>query len=149
MVLPLKSGRKPMGSERHYSWMWLHAMELADETERLHRRFVRYLGPGADAVSWEPPVDIHETPDGFVLHFALPGVTAEDIEIRLEDSALTVSALRRLAGPARDSVIRRLEIPHGRFMRHIALSGAPLRVADSRYVNGCLEVRLVKAPGVG
>jgi HSP20 family protein len=137
-----------MGSERHYGWMWLHAMEIANEAEHLHRRIVRYLGPGADAVSWEPPVDVHESADGFVLHFALPGVTADDIELRLEGGALTVSALRRLLGPARDSVIRRLEIPHGRFMRQLVLSGAPLRLAESRYVNGCLEVRLVKAPGV-
>ena len=48
----------------------------------------------------------------------------------------------------RDAVIRRLEIPHGRFVREIALSGPPLRVADTRYLNGCLEVRLVWAEGV-
>jgi hypothetical protein len=31
----------------------------------------------------------------------------------------------------RDTLIQRLEIPHGRFLRQIALSGAALRVADS------------------
>jgi HSP20 family molecular chaperone IbpA len=129
--------------------MWLQALELADQAERLQRRFVRYLGPGADAVSWEPPVDLYETPEGFVLLFALPGVAAEDIEIRLERTALTVSAKRRLGVTGRDAVIRRLEIPHGRFVREIALSGPPLQVAESRYLNGCLEVRLVRAEGVG
>jgi HSP20 family molecular chaperone IbpA len=127
--------------------MWLHAVELADEAERLHRRFLRYLGPGTDAVSWEPPVDIHETVDGFILLFALPGVVPEDIEIRLERTALTVSAQRRVAVRERDTLIQRLEIPHGRFLRQIALSGAALRVADSRCINGCLEVRLVRAEG--
>jgi HSP20 family molecular chaperone IbpA len=127
--------------------MWLHAVELADEAERLHRRFLRYLGPGTDAVSWEPPVDIHETVDGFILLFALPGVVPEDIEIRLERTALTVSAQRRVAVRERDTMIQRLEIPHGRFLRQIALSGAALRVADSRCINGCLEVRLVRAEG--
>ena len=29
--------------------MWLRALELADEAERLQRQFVRYVGPGADA----------------------------------------------------------------------------------------------------
>jgi HSP20 family protein len=137
-----------MSTERHYGWMWLHAMEVADEAERLHRRFLRYLGPGADAVSWEPPVDVHETADGFALVFALPGVAPEDIEVRLEPSALTVSALRRVNCTGPDAVIRRLEIPHGRFVRQIALSGAELRVKESRYVNGCLEVRLVRTQGV-
>src|SRR5215469_8592138 len=137
-----------MSTERHYGWLWLHALELADEAERLQRRFVRYLGPGTDAVSWEPPVDIHETPDGFILLFALPGVAPEDIEVRLELAALTVSARRRVGVAEPDAVIRRLEIPHGRFVRQIALSGSALQVADSRYHNGCLEVRLVRAEGV-
>jgi HSP20 family molecular chaperone IbpA len=136
-----------MSTERHYGLMWLHAVELADQTERLQKRFLRYLGPGADAVTWEPPVDIYETPEGFVLHFALPGVAPEDIEIRLEASALTVSAQRRPGVADRDATIRRLELPHGRFVRQIALSGPAMKVADSRYLNGCLEVRLAWAQG--
>jgi len=134
-----------MNTERRYGWMWLRALELADEAERLHRRFLRYIGPGTDAVRWEPPVDIHETADGLILLFALPGVAPEDIEVRLEPTALTVSALRRVRLAERGALIRRLEIPHGRFVREIALSGPALRIADSLYVNGCLEVRLVRA----
>jgi HSP20 family protein len=136
-----------MSTERQYGWMWLQAVELADEAERLQRRFLRYLGPGVDAVNWEPPVDIHETDDGLVLLFALPGVAPEDIEVRLERTALTVSAVRRLPAP-RDALLRRLEIPHGRFVRQVALNGE-LRVAQSHYVNGCLEVRLVRAESCG
>jgi HSP20 family molecular chaperone IbpA len=136
-----------MSTERHYGLMWMHAIELADQTERLQKRFLRYLGPGADAVTWEPPVDIYETPEGFVLHFALPGVAAEDIEVRLDPGTLTVSAHRRPWVADRDATIRRLELPHGRFVRQISLSGPPLRVADSRYLNGCLEVRLAWSQG--
>ena len=134
-----------MNPERRYGWMWLRALELADEAERLHRRFLDYIGPGTDAVRWEPPADIHEAEDGLILFFALPGVAPEDIEVGLERTTLTVSALRRLKLPESGAVIRRLEIPHGRFVREIALSGAALRIADSRYINGCLEVRLVRA----
>jgi HSP20 family protein len=133
-----------MNTERRYGWMWLRALELADEAERLQRRFLGYIGPGTDAVHWEPPVDIHETADGFILLFALPGVAAGDIEVRLERTALTVSALRRVRLAEPGALIRRLEIPHGRFVREIALSGPALRIADSRYVDGCLEVRLVR-----
>jgi HSP20 family molecular chaperone IbpA len=136
-----------MSTERHYGWLWLHALELADEAERLQRRFPRYLGPGTDAVSWEPPVDIHETAEGFILIFALPGVAPEDIEVRLEPAALIVSAKRRLAVVDPDAMIRRLEIPHGRFVRQIALSGPAVEIADSRYLNGCLEVHLAWAEG--
>lgn len=134
-----------MNTERRYGWMWVRALELADEAERLHRRFLDYIGPGTDAVRWEPPVDIHETDDGLIVLFALPGVAPEDIEVRLERTALILSALRRVKLPDAGGVIRRLEIPHGRFVREIALSGSSLRIADSRYINGCLEVRLVRA----
>jgi HSP20 family protein len=136
-----------MNTERRYGWMWLRALELADEAEHLQRRFLRYIGPGTDAVQWEPPVDIHETTDGLILLFALPGVAPEDIEIRLERIALTVTALRRVKPAERSALIRRLEIPHGRFVREIALSGPALRIAESHFLNGCLEVRLVRAEG--
>ncbi|HEV2229147.1 MAG TPA: Hsp20/alpha crystallin family protein [Steroidobacteraceae bacterium] len=127
-------------------WMWLQALAVAEEAERLQRGFVRYLGPGEQAVSWEPPVDIYEHQAGVVLLIALPGVAAEDIEIRLEDAALIVSATRLVSCPPDRSLIRRLEIPHGRFVRRIALSG-PTRIAESRYRDGCLEIRLVPAAG--
>jgi HSP20 family protein len=134
-----------MSTERHYGWMWIQACEVLDHAERLQRQFLRYTGPGVDAAVWEPPVDIHETSDGLSLLFALPGVDSEDIEITLEPNALTVSAMRPLTLTNRDSVIRRLEIPHGRFVRRIALKGARMQVGETRYVNGCLEVRLIWA----
>jgi hypothetical protein len=52
----------------------------------------------------------------------------------------------KLAEPG--AIIRRLEIPHGRFVREIALSGPALKIAESQYHNGCLEVRLVPAEGL-
>jgi HSP20 family molecular chaperone IbpA len=134
-----------MNTERHYGWMWIQACEVLDHAERLQRQFLRYTGPGADAAVWEPPVDIHETSDGLSLTFALPGVAPEAIDIALEPSALTVRAKRPLTLSNRDSVIRRLEIPHGYFVRRIALNGARMQVAETRYVNGCLEVRLTWA----
>jgi HSP20 family protein len=134
-----------MSTERHYGWMWLQALELVDEAERLQRRFLRYLGPGDAAVCWEPPVDIHETAEEVVVVFALPGVAPQDIEIRLEDAALTVSATRSLRRAHGGALIRRLEIPHGRFLRQIALPEAALKLAASHYLNGCLEVHLTRS----
>jgi len=134
-----------MNTERHYGWMWIQACEVLDHAERLQRQFLRYTGPGVDAAVWEPPVDVHESSEGLSLLFALPGVVAEPIEVTLEPNALTVSARRPMFLSNRgDSVIRRLEIPHGRFVRRIPLA-ARMKVADTRYVNGLLEVRLVAA----
>jgi HSP20 family protein len=133
-----------MNIDRQFGWMWTQACELLDRADRMQRQYVRYVGPGADAAVWEPPVDIQETPEGLHFVFALPGVNPDDIEIRLEPNALTVSAVRAARLGTEDSVVRRMEIPHGRFMRRIALAGARLRLGESRYLNGCLEVRLVR-----
>ena len=135
-----------MSSERQYGWMWVEACEVLDRAERLQRQFLRYLGPGAgaDAAVWEPPVDIQETAEGLVLLFALPGVVAEEISLRLEPTELILSAMRPLKLSSADARIRRLEIPHGRFFRRIPLAGVPLQLTASRYENGCLEVRLTR-----
>ena len=134
-----------MSTERQFGWMWAQACELMERAERLQRQYVRYIGPGPDAVVWEPPVDVQESRDEVVLSFALPGVEADQIAVSLDSDSLTVSASRPVRLTHRTAVIRRLEIPHGRFVRRIPLAGAPLRVAETRYVNGCLEVRLSKA----
>ncbi len=133
-----------MSSERQFGWMWVEACEVLDRAERLQRQFLRYVGPGVDAAVWEPPVDIQETADGLILLFALPGVVAKEISLTLEPTELIVSAVRSLKLSSPDAVIRRLEIPHGRFFRRIPLSGVPLKLAASRYENGCLEVRLTR-----
>lgn len=136
---------RDMSIDRQFGWMWAQACELLDRADRMQREFARYVGPGTDAPVWEPPVDIQETPEGLQFIFALPGVDPEHIEIKLEPSALTVRAIRPARLGSSNSVVRRMEIPHGRFVRRIALAGARLRVGDSRYVNGCLEVRLIRA----
>jgi HSP20 family molecular chaperone IbpA len=133
-----------MSGERQFGWMWVEACEVLDRAERLQRQFLRYVGPGVDAAVWEPPVDIQETADGLIMLFALPGVVAEEISLTLAPTELIVSAMRPLKLSSPDAVIRRLEIPHGRFFRRIPLSGVPLKLATSRYENGCLEVRLTR-----
>jgi HSP20 family protein len=134
-----------MSIDRQFGWMWAQACELLDRADRMQREFTRYVGAGADAAVWEPPVDIQETSEGLQFVFALPGVLPEHIEVNLEPNALTVKALRPARLGTSDSVVRRMEIPHGRFVRRIALAGTRLRLGDTRYLNGCLEVRLVRA----
>ncbi|HEV2267937.1 MAG TPA: Hsp20/alpha crystallin family protein [Steroidobacteraceae bacterium] len=136
-----------MSSEQQYGWMWVEACEVLDKAERLQRQFLRYLGPGIDAAVWEPPVDIQETTEGLILLFALPGVVPEEISLSLQPTELIVSAMRPLKLSSPDAVIRRLEIPHGRFYRRIPLTGVPLKLTASRYENGCLEVRLTRGAG--
>jgi len=134
-----------MKNERQFGWMWAQACELLEQAERLQRQYVRYIGPGADSAVWEPPVDVQESGNEVLLQFAMPGVEPGQIEVSLDSEGLTVRAVRPVRLAHRNALIRRLEIPHGRFLRRIALGGSPLRIVESTYVNGCLEVRLARA----
>src|SRR5438874_6800232 len=96
--------------------MWAEACELLDRANRLQRQFFR---PRSGA-AWEPPVDVYETADALWVVVALPGVGANQVEIAIADGAVMVTGERRLPVEAR-AVIHRLEIPHGRFERRIAL----------------------------
>jgi HSP20 family protein len=75
---------------------------------------------------------------------ALPGVEQRDLEISIEGDVLVIAGTRRLPNLASDAVIRRLEIPHGRFERQIRIFTGRLRLDRSELVGGCLVLVLVK-----
>jgi HSP20 family molecular chaperone IbpA len=111
--------------------MWADACDLLSQADRLHRQFFRLAERGHAQPQWEPPVDMVEFADGVLVTVALPGVRTEDVRISLsaETGSVLISAQR--LGPANlrtgdaamrsRTVIRRLEIPYGRFERRIAL----------------------------
>jgi HSP20 family molecular chaperone IbpA len=134
------------GVERGYAFLWSEALALSERAERLHRRFLRYLGPAEETLAWEPPVDVHETEEGLVLFFALPGVAPQDIELRLSGGELTLSAIRPLPLVHPRAAIRRVEIPHGRFVRQVPLPEPSFEIAGTQYRNGCLQVHLIRRP---
>jgi len=101
------------------------------ETTRAHERHVL------------PPVDIYETPTEIVLLADLPGVRKDDLDLRLEDSVLTIRALPHHLAPG-EPLEREYELAP--FFRQFELSeevdqaklGAELK-------HGVLTVHLPKA----
>ena len=125
------------------AWMWAEACEALARAERLHREFFR-LGPPSRQPSWEPPIDIIETERELWIVAALPGVEARDIEISVGDGALTIAGERRLPAIQRAAVIHRLEIPHGRFERRVALAPGRFELLRRDIADGCLTLTLRK-----
>ena len=118
---------------------------MLDRAQRLHRQFFTH-----DVVAWEPPVDIVETGDALEMHVALPGVRADSITVALDPAGITISAVR--AFPCRgEGQIHRLEIPYGRFERHIGLSlgdpYAPLELAGRSLQDGILTLTFRRKEG--
>lgn len=119
------------------TWIFGDALSLLEQAERLQRQFFRAAASGGRA--WEPPVDIYEDDAAVVVQVALPGVPAEAIGIHLHEAGLTVTAARGF--PARRAArIHRIEIPYGRFERHIPLSLQGLAAPQHVLADGCLSI---------
>lgn len=124
--------------------MWLEACDLLERAERLHRQF--FSPPAGEAASgWEPPVDLYETTAEVWLIAALPGVDPETLEIQAGEGTLTISGRRAFPRIAREARIQRVEIPHGRFVRHLNLPVSRLQIAERGFENGCLILRMTKS----
>lgn len=131
-----------MASRDLESWMWAEAVRMLDRAERVERHFFR---PGAGrCTQWEPPVDVYETAEAFCIVVALPGVSADAVTVQVDDGVLTVTGERRVPAEARGGVLHRLEVPHGRFERRLALPRRPLELDTRELVDGCLHLSLRK-----
>ena len=124
--------------------MWAEACALIERAERLQRQFFRPSLPDTHQSGWEPPVDVYETRREVVVVAALPGVEQRDLEISIKDDVLVIAGTRRLPNLESDAIIRRLEIPHGRFERQVRIFTGRLRLERSELVGGCLVLVLVK-----
>jgi HSP20 family protein len=125
-------------------WLWAEACAMIERAEQMHRQFFQ-PGPAAlPQASWEPPIDVFESERELLIVVALPGVESDDIQISSEPDGLVVTGARRFPVAARGTEILRLEIPQGRFERHIALPPQRWQLSRSNLVNGCLLLNLTK-----
>ena len=88
------------------------------------------------------PIDAFRNGDEFVIHFDLPGVASDDIDLSVEKNVLTLKAQRRR--PEREGAewtVR--ERPHGTFTRSIFLGDSlDTDHLEATYADGVLTVRL-------
>jgi len=94
---------------------------------------------------WSPSVDIFETENELVLKADLPEVKAEEIEVRVEDSTLTIKGERKFERDETTRGYHRIERSYGAFERSFTVptSVDPEKVA-AEYKNGVLTVKLPK-----
>lgn len=126
------------------NWMWREAIRRLDRADRIQRQFFRPPGHRAQR-DWEPPVDVFETRDAVHVTVALPGVPAgqlTDLEVRGDE--LIVAGERRIPAPDAEAALHRLEIPHGRFRRRVALPWPRLAIIEHTPRDGCLYLILRK-----
>ena len=134
-----------MRSRDPRTWMWTEACELLDEAERLHRQYFVPARSRSKEPTWEPPVDVLETEHELSIVIALPGVAPDQLKVVIDGAALIVTGLRPMPGQmSRTAMIRRLEIPYGRFERRIGLPAGHFEIGRRDLTDGCLTLSLRK-----
>ena len=88
------------------------------------------------------PMDAYREGDQFVVHFDLPGVDADSINLTVEQNVLTVSAERRWQHGDRIEVVAS-ERPQGSFSRQLLLGdGLDADRVDAQYDDGVLTLTI-------
>jgi len=95
--------------------------------------------------SWEPPVNVVETEESLWVIAALPGVSTERMEARIEGMELVITGNRPLPKCCEDGELKIWEIPLGRFERRIRLSrGEKPVVGKTTLQDGLLIIEIRK-----
>lgn len=94
-------------------------------------------------------LDVHETEDNYVVSADVPGVSAEDIDIHLDDNVLTISAETNYEHQEEKGNALLQERRYGKFSRSLRF---PVQVngeaVEADYDNGVLTVTVPKAEEV-
>jgi HSP20 family molecular chaperone IbpA len=117
--------------------MWAEAVSVLARVDRLHRGFFH-----PDPIGWEPPVDVLETASELVIVVALPGVHVDEVEIVVHDRSLAVVGVRKLPGFLQRARVVRMELPHGRFERQVAIPPGRYELTRRDLADGLLVVVL-------
>ena len=94
---------------------------------------------------WTPAVNILEKEDTIVIATDLPGLKAEDVEVMIENSVLTLKGERTFEEAADGETYHRLERCYGSFERSFKVpSSVDPKKIEARFVNGEMIVTLPK-----
>jgi HSP20 family protein len=129
---------------------WDPFREVAQLQDRLNRIIGEPAGRnGADegfmsTGDWVPPVDIYADGDQeLVLKAELPEMTLEDIDVSVDNGALTIKGEKKFTNGMKQDQFHRIERRYGTFSRSFSLPQTvdPHKVA-AEYKQGVLTVRL-------
>ena len=107
-------------------------------------------GDHSDApMVFHPPADVIETADAYEVHLDLPGFKPEQIEVKVDDDVLTISAERKTEKRDEKTGYLRTERTWGRFARSFVLPETiDASEPKANYEAGVLKVHLAKKPEV-
>ena len=122
------------------------ALVVQSEMNRMLDEFLGRRGEGESPAAWQPPVDIEENENGYLVRTELPGMKLEDIKVTLTNDQLVIRGEKRRELEQKDANYHRTERVYGQFERVFSLAH-PVRhdAIEATYKDGVLEVTVPKA----
>ncbi|MGB6403350.1 MAG: Hsp20/alpha crystallin family protein [Candidatus Sulfotelmatobacter sp.] len=121
-----------------------------DRMNRLNRLFRESYSPegpeeALTTTSYAPPVDIYEDEHNIILKIEVPGIDEKDIDVRIENTTLTIHGERKIEKEEKEENFRRVERQYGEFTRSFTLpSSVDLAQVSALYNKGVLKINLAK-----
>jgi HSP20 family protein len=104
-------------------------------------------GVPATRAGWAPSVDICEDGNNLYLEAELPGMTQKDINVKLENSTLTIQGERKWEKEDKKENYHRVERAYGSFMRSFTVpTSVDGEKVQASYRDGILKVTMPKRP---
>jgi len=124
--------------------VWRRVEEMQKRIRNLFDEVLSSFSPASPfdvTPAFFPPVDVYTTDETTTVVFALPGVLAEDLDLSIEDNALTIRGRFELPLFGRPVLE---ELQKGDFIRRIGLPSPPDETAEpeAELSDGLLIVRI-------
>jgi HSP20 family protein len=123
---------------------------IQDRMNRMNRLFREAYSPeepeeALTTTSFAPPVDIYEDEHNITLKLEVPGIDEKDIDVRVENTTLTVHGERKIEKEEKEENFRRVERQYGSFTRSFTLpSSVDSAQVSADYDKGVLKIKLAK-----
>ena len=121
-----------------------------DRMNRMNRLFRESYSPESPdealtTTSFAPPADIYEDEHNITLKLEVPGIDEKDIDVRIENTTLTVHGERKIEKEEKEENFRRVERQYGSFTRSFTLpSSVDSGQVSAHYDKGVLKIKLAK-----
>ncbi len=132
---------------------WDPLKELVGVRERMNKMFESALArtnfdADGEVGAWTPVADVYETPSELMLFLELPGLGADEIDLRIDGDDLLVQGDRRTERGGTGDQFHRVERSHGKFARRFPLPSSVDRGSVHAVCkDGVLRITLSKRDG--
>ena len=114
-----------------------------NELENLFDTFFQQAEARSD--DFVPALDVTEEKDRYVVKAELPGLTAKDVNVTVENGMLTIRGEKKQESEEKGKNFHRIERRYGSFQRVLALpTTVDAAKTEAAYKDGVLTVRLTK-----